>query len=121
MKTIVSSVTSILVAIAASTCCIGPFIAIAGMLGVSASQLVWLASIKNHLMAISLLAIGYNLYRAYFPKKDAQCCSTEHPELSTPLTVKEQKTVSIFQSKTFLWCVTALTLFILLLPYFIQE
>ena len=117
MKSLLSSISAVFVAMAACTCCIGPLMALAGMLGVSASQLVWLSSIKNYLIAFSLLAISYNLYRAYYPKKQQECCSTGEYEALANLNEKEKKVVSVFQSKKFLWSVAILTIVILLLPY----
>lgn len=120
MKSLFSSISAVFVAMAACTCCIGPLMALAGMLGVSASQLIWLSSIKNYLIAISLIAISYNLYRAYFPKKSKECCSTEQYETLYKLNETERKTVSFFQSKPFLWSVAILTIIILILPYIIN-
>lgn len=117
MKSLFSSISAVFVAMAACTCCIGPLMALAGMLGVSASQLIWLSSIKNYLIAFSLLAIGYNLYRAYYPKKAAECCTTDQYEALSKLNETERKTVSFFQSKPFLWGVAILTIIIVLLPY----
>lgn len=117
MKSFISSVTAIFAVLAASTCCIGPLMAIAGMLGVSASQLIWLASIKNYLILFSLLLISYNLYRAYFPGEEKKCCSSGQYEELSDLNEKERQAVSFFQSKTFLWSVAAVTLIILILPY----
>lgn len=113
MKSIISSVSSVFMAVAASTCCVGPFMALAGMLGVSASSLIWLSSIKNYLIAFSLIAISYNLYRAYFPKQTKSCCNINELNLDK----NEKKAVSFFQSKIFLWSIAILTIVILLLPY----
>lgn len=120
MKSLLSSISAVFVALAACTCCIGPLMALAGMLGVSASQLIWLSSIKNYLIIFSLLAISYNLYRAYFPKKETVCCATDPYEALTKLNEKERKTVSFFQSKSFLWSIAILTIIILILPYLIN-
>lgn len=120
MKSFISSLSAVFVAMAACTCCIGPFIALAGMLGVSASQLVWLSSIKNYLIAFSLVAISYNLYRAYFPKKEAACCDAEAYEQLSQLNEKEKGIMSFFQSKTFLWSIAGITLLILALPYLLS-
>lgn len=117
MKSLFSSITAVFVAIAACTCCIGPLMALAGMLGVSASHLIWLSSIKNYLIAFSLLAISYNLYRAYYPKKKQECCDVNQYEQLSKLSSTEKKTVSFFQSKKFLWSIAVLTIIILLLPY----
>ncbi len=118
MKTLFSSISAVLSALAACTSCIGPLIAFAGFLGVSASQLIWLSSIKTELIAFSLVAISYNLYRAYYPKKVEICCSIEESNSSVPLTKKESKTLLFLQSKPFLWSIAILTLFILLSPKF---
>ncbi len=120
MKSLLSSLSAVFAALAACTCCIGPLMALAGMLGISASQLIWLSSIKNYLIFFSLLAISYNLYRAYFPKKQTACCSTEQEKTLSKLNTKERKTVSFFQSKFFLWSITILTVIILILPYLIN-
>ncbi len=117
MKSLLSSISAIFVAMAACTCCIAPFMALAGVLGVSASQLLWLSSIKNYLIAFSLLAIGYNLYRAYYPQKSNSCCPTDQYEALSQLHKKERKVIAIFQSKLFLWGIAILTIIILLLPY----
>jgi hypothetical protein len=114
MKSFLSSISAVFAALAACTCCVGPLMALAGMLGVSVSHLIWLTSIKNYLIVFSLIVVGYNLYRAYYPKEDS-CCTIDLPE-ETPSS-KTKKIRSIFQSKTFLWSVAALTLLILLLPY----
>ena len=116
MKTLFSSLAAIASALAACTCCIGPLMALAGFLGVSASQLIWLAGIKTELIAFSLIAISYNLYRAYFPKESENCCSVDNASPPVKLTKKESGILLFLQSKPFLWSVALLTLFILLLP-----
>ncbi|WP_372938219.1 hypothetical protein [Seonamhaeicola sp.] len=117
MKSILSSMIAVLLALMASTCCVGPLLALAGMLGASVSQLVWLASIKPYLVAFSLIAISYNLYRAYFPKKEQACCTIDHQEVVSKLDTKQKKSLSFLQSKTFLWGIAIITLIILILPY----
>ena len=91
--------------------------AFAGLLGASVSQLMWLAIIKPYLIAFSLIAVSYNLYRAYFPKKEQACCTIESQETISKLDTKQKKSLSFLQSKTFLWCVAIITLIILILPY----
>lgn len=116
MKSLLSSIGAVFVALAACTCCIGPLMALAGVLGISASQLIWLASIKNYLITFSLLAISYNLYRAYYPKEDKECCDINQYEQLSNLNNNQKKAVSFFQSKKFLWSIAILTIFILILP-----
>lgn len=118
MKSFISSKTAVFAALAACTCCVGPLMALAGMLGVSASQLIWLASIKNYLIAFSLVAIAYNLYRAYFPAKQQAYCDVDQNEHLAKLNDNEKQAVSFFQSKPFLWGIAVLTVVILLLPKF---
>ena len=120
MKSVISSLSAILIALVACTCCVGPLMSIAGMLGATVSQLVWLAAIKPYLIAFSLIAISYNLYRAYYPKNNNACCTLKEQEFVQNLNQKEYKMLSFLQSKTFLWGVAILTIFILLLPYLIN-
>lgn len=108
-KTIVAG-SGILTALLASTCCISPLLSLAGAIGVSVAQLSWLISIKPYLIAVSLLAIAYNLYLAYKPRKQV-CCIQEGPG-STGGIGKNG-----FRSKGFLWAIVILTLLLLLLPY----
>ena len=100
-------------ALMACTCCVGPLMAVAGLLGVSAAQLVWLASVKNYLMVFSLIAVTYNLYRSYFPAKTEVCCTIESQETEG----KPMAVIAFFQSRAFLWGIALLTIVILLLPY----
>lgn len=120
MKSKLASLGAILTAIAASTCCVGPLMALAGMLGISASNLIWLSSIKNYLIAFSFIAISYNLYRAYYPQKKQECCNISNDNSFPQLKENEQKAVSFFQSKKFLWFIAITTLIILILPYLIK-
>ncbi|WP_196885439.1 hypothetical protein [Aureivirga sp. CE67] len=117
MKSFLSSISAVFAALLSCVCCVGPFLSLAGLLGVSTSNLVWLASIKNYLIFFSLLAISYNLYRAYFPRKTEECCDLNQQELVQKLDKRESKVLSFLQSKTFLWTIAILTLIILILPY----
>lgn len=106
-KSIVAS-SGILAALLASTCCVTPLLALAGALGIGVAQLSFLISIKPYLITVSLIAIGYNLYKAYRPTKD-NCC-----------TVPDNKTSAgskIMKSKALLWAIAIFTIIILMLPY----
>lgn len=115
MKTFINSVMAVFTALLASTCCVGPLLSIVGLLGVSASSLAWLMSIKPYLIGLSLLLCIYNLYLVYRPKKKTSCCAvdTEYQQLSQT----EKETVHFFQSKKFLWGITIVTILTILLPY----
>lgn len=113
-KNTITAVGAFLTAILASTCCITPFLAIAGFLGVSVSQLVWLASIKNYLIIVSLFAIAYSLYKAYKKTKNMEnlsCCPIENNS------TQKRSVNGVIRSKLFLWIMVFLTLATLLLPY----
>lgn len=120
MKSILSSISAILVALIACTCCVGPLMALAGMLGASVSQLVWLATIKPYLVAFSLIAISYNLYRAYYPKKLEECCAIENQNGIKNLDKEQKKILAFLNSKRFLWSIAILTISILIFPYLIN-
>lgn len=100
----------IFTALLASTCCISPLLSLAGAIGVSAAQLTWLISVKPYLIALSLLAIAYNLYLAYKPQRQA-CCTVEGSGHG------KGNGRGVFHSKAFLWVVVILTLLLLLAPY----
>ncbi|RFS26724.1 hypothetical protein DVR12_02760 [Chitinophaga silvatica] len=107
-KTLVAG-SGILTALLASTCCVSPLLALAGVMGIGVAQLTFLISIKPYLIIASLLALGYNLYKAYQPAKQS-CCA-----IATDTDVKPGR---VFRSKLFLWVITIITLFILILPYY---
>lgn len=94
-------------ALLASTCCVSPLLAIAGALGVGVSQLTFLIELKPYLIGLSLMAIAYNLYRAYQPTVNS-CCAVmvEGKREKKPLT-----------AKWLLWSIAFMTILILLLPY----
>ncbi|WP_294822811.1 mercuric transporter MerT family protein [uncultured Flavobacterium sp.] len=106
----ISAGSGILAALLASTCCISPLLSLAGAIGVSVAQLSWLISIKPYLIAVSLLAVAYNLYLAYKPRKQV-CCTQEGPGSNAGIGKNG------FRSKGFLWAIVILTLLLLLLPY----
>ncbi|NLR90815.1 hypothetical protein [Flammeovirga agarivorans] len=115
MQNILKSGLAVFTALLASTCCVGPLLAIVGLMGVSASTLTWLISIKPLLIGSSLMLTIYNLYKAYFPNKKESCCTSniEYEELA----LSEKRAFHFFQSKRFLWGIAFLNIFILILPY----
>ena len=116
MKSIMSSLAAIITALASSACCVGPLMALAGFIGISASQLIWLSSIKNYLIMISLISIAYNLYRSYFPKSN-ECCVQNEVTIAKDSNKKQLKFLSVFHSRKFLWTIAGITILILILPY----
>jgi len=117
MKTTISSISAIFIALIASTCCIAPLIALAGIIGASASQVIWLSSIKNYLIMGSLAITSYNLYRAYYPRTEQNCCTSELAESTSSLNNNRYNITGFFKSKTFLWITTVITIAILIIPY----
>ncbi|RAJ82308.1 copper chaperone CopZ [Chitinophaga dinghuensis] len=109
-KTLIAG-SGIIAALLASTCCLSPLLALAGMLGIGVAQLTFLMSIKPYLIILSLMALGYNLYKAYQPANQPCCAVT---------TGKEKKSNNFFNSKLFLWTIIIITLLILVLPYYGQ-
>lgn len=91
--------------------------ALAGILGVSASQLIWIDSVKHELMLLSLAACGYGLYRAYSTPADQSCCPSSSEDKRASMSPRSEVMARFFQSKGFLWAVTIVTLVILALPY----
>lgn len=130
LKSILSSTVAVFSALLASTCCVGPLLALAGLLGVTSSQLLFLMEIKPILLMVSLGLVALNLYRAYFPKKNAECCTVPikgmegveqiGEDKSKPLTQKENKVLKFLQSKKFLWGVAIVAVAMILYPYVLQ-
>ncbi len=114
--TYASATVALLTAVLASTCCIAPFLAIAGLFGVSVAQLAWLASVKEYLKLLSLIAIGYSLYKAHKKAKmncRATCCFVAENRKASNL-------ASAVSSKTFLWIIALITLLTLLAPILVN-
>lgn len=66
--------TGLFAAVAASSCCIPPVIAlIAGVSG-SASALSWMEPFRPYLIGLAIVAIGYAWYNYLKPKKAEDCC-----------------------------------------------
>lgn len=111
LKMLLPATGGLFTAILASTCCLSPLLSIAGFLGVTVSQLVWLSSAKPYLVTISLASIGYSLVKAYkkpSPDGMASCCTIPQD--------KNKDDRSFLQSKTFLWVMAIFTLITLIAP-----
>lgn len=122
LKSVLSSSVAVFSALLASTCCVGPLLALAGLLGVTSSQLMFLIEIKPILLTVSLGLVAFNLYRAYFPKKKEECCTLEGvpEEGGKPLDKKEIKALKFLQSKKFLWGIAVITVSMIAYPYVLQ-
>lgn len=60
-------------AIAASSCCIPPVIAIIAGVGGSASALSWMEPFRPYLIVLAVIAIGYAWYNYLKPKNEDDC------------------------------------------------
>jgi copper ion binding protein len=69
--------TGLLAAIAASSCCIPPVIALIAGVGGSASALSWMEPFRPYLISIAAVAIGYAWYDYLKPKKADDCCEID--------------------------------------------
>ncbi|MBX3742080.1 MAG: hypothetical protein KF712_13870 [Akkermansiaceae bacterium] len=63
----------LLPAILASTCCVGPLLAMAGMMGISASSLSTLSLLKPYLISTSVLTLGAGLFLAFRKRRSCNC------------------------------------------------
>ncbi len=93
-------------AIAASSCCIPPVIALIAGVGGSASSLSWMEPFRPYLIGLAVLAIGYAWYNYLKPKKadDCGCDIDEKPKW--------------FQSKGFLISITLFAAISIAFPYY---
>ena len=66
--------TGLLAAVAASSCCIPPVIALIAGVGGSASALSWMEPFRPYLIGLAIVAIGFAWYNYLKPKKAEDCC-----------------------------------------------
>jgi copper ion binding protein len=69
--------TGLFAAIAASSCCIPPVIALIAGVGGSASALSWMEPFRPYLIGLAVIAIGYAWYAYLKPKKADDCCEID--------------------------------------------
>ena len=81
MSTVITSknaaYTGLFAAVAASSCCIPPVIALIAGVGGSASALSWMEPFRPYLIGIAVIAIGYAWYDYLKPKKAEDCCEVD--------------------------------------------
>ena len=69
--------TGLFAAVAASSCCIPPVIALIAGVGGSASALSWMEPFRPYLIGLAVIAIGYAWYTYLKPKKADDCCEVD--------------------------------------------
>ena len=69
--------TGLFAAVAASSCCIPPVIALIAGVGGSASALSWMEPFRPYLIGLAIVAIGYAWYNYLKPKKEEDCCEVD--------------------------------------------
>ena len=96
----------IFAAIAASSCCIPPVIALIAGVGGSASTLSWMEPFRSYLIGLAVIAIGYAWYNYFKLKKidDCNCEIDEKPKW--------------FQTKGFLIGITLFASISISFPYY---
>ena len=98
--------TGLFAAIAASSCCIPPVIALIAGVGGSASALSWMEPFRPYLIGLAVVAIGYAWYNYYKLKNtdDCDCEIDEKPRW--------------FQTKGFLIGITLFAVVSIAFPYY---
>ena len=69
--------TGLFAAVAASSCCIPPVIALIAGVGGGASTLSWMEPFRPYLIGLAVLAIGYAWYSYLKTKKADDCCEVD--------------------------------------------
>tara|TARA_R110002153_G_scaffold238890_1_gene393276 strand:- start:103 stop:711 length:609 start_codon:yes stop_codon:yes gene_type:complete len=69
--------TGLFAALAASSCCIPPVIALIAGVGGGASALSWMEPFRPYLIGLAVLAIGYAWYSYLKNKKAEDCCEVD--------------------------------------------
>ena len=72
-----AALTGVLAAIAASSCCIPPVIALVAGIGGASSSLSWIEPFRPYLIGLAIVAIGYAWYNYLKPKKAEDCCEID--------------------------------------------
>ncbi len=97
--------TGLFAAIAASSCCIPPVIALIAGIGGASSSLSWMAPFRPYLIGLAVLAIGYAWYNYLKTKKADDCgCEIEKPKF--------------YQKKGFLISITLFAALSIAFPYY---
>ena len=97
--------TGLFAAVAASSCCIPPVIALIAGVGGSASALSWMEPFRPYLIGLAIVAIGYAWYAYLKPKKDDDCCEVD-------------KRPKWYQTKGFLIGITLFAAIAIAFPYY---
>lgn len=98
--------TGLFAAIAASSCCIPPVIALIAGVGGSASSMSWMEPFRPYLIGLAVLAIGYAWYNYLKPKKTDDCgCNIDEK-------------AKWFQTKGFLIGITLFAAISIAFPYY---
>ena len=92
-------------AIAASSCCIPPVIALIAGVGGGASALSWMEPFRPYLISLAIIAIGYVWYAFLKPKRDDDCCEVD----AKP---------KWYQTKGFLIVITLFAVIAIAFPYY---
>ena len=69
--------TCLFAALAASSCCFPPVIALIAGVGGSASALSWMEPFRPYLIGLAVVAIGYAWYAYLKPQKEDDCCDVD--------------------------------------------
>ena len=97
--------TGLFAAVAASSCCIPPVIALIAGVGGSASSLSWMEPFRPYLIGLAIIAIGYAWYNHLKPKNVDDCgCDIKKPKW--------------FQTMTFLVAMTLFAAVSISFPYY---
>jgi len=98
-----AAITGILAALAASSCCIPPVIALVA--GVASTSLTWMEPLRPYLILLAIVAIGYAWYANLKPKQADDCgCGIEKPKF--------------YQTRAFLTGMTLFAVVSISFPYY---
>ncbi|MFT6442709.1 MAG: copper chaperone CopZ [Crocinitomicaceae bacterium] len=97
--------TGTIAALAASSCCIPPLIALVAGVGGASSSLSWIEPFRPYLIGFAIIALGYAWYAHLKPKEDGDCgCEITKPKF--------------YQTRGFLVGMTIFAVLSMSLPYY---
>ena len=99
-------VAGLLTAVAASLCCITPFLALLGGASGLAASMSWIEPFRPYLIGLTVLVFAFAWYQKLKPQKQVDCdCETDNKKV-------------FWQSKSFLGIITIVAALLIAFPYY---
>lgn len=109
-----SAITGIMAAVAASSCCIPPVIAVIAGVGGISSSLSWMEPLRPYLIGLAVVAIGYAWYAYLKPKTVSSPAGVKADDCGCEVDAKPRW----YQTKSYLIGITLFAAISITFPYY---